>query len=52
MTKVPKSRKTRAEGKKKKWYNLSKDRKKQLVAIFIVVIMVGSALVLMITYAY
>jgi hypothetical protein len=49
---LPKSRKQRAEGKKPKWYHLSKDRKKQLVAIFIVVIMVGSALVLMITYAY
>jgi hypothetical protein len=46
---VPKSRKERQAGKKKKKY-LSKDRKKQLLAIFLVFIMVGSALVLLVSY--
>jgi hypothetical protein len=45
-----KSRKDRAAGKKKKWYNISKERRKQLIAIFLVFIMVGSALVLLVTY--
>jgi hypothetical protein len=47
---IPKSRKQRAEGKKKSRFAMSKARRKQLVAIFLVVIMVGSALVLLVAY--
>jgi hypothetical protein len=46
---VVKSRKDRAQAKKKKRFTISKDRRKQFVAIFIVVIMVGSALVLLVS---
>ena len=50
---MPKSRKDRQAGKKKpKWYHISKERRKQLVALFLVLLMIGSALVLMVTYAY
>lgn len=45
-----KSRKERSAGKKKRWYNISKARRKQLIAIFLVFIMVGSALVLLVSY--
>jgi cell division protein FtsB len=49
---LPKSRKERSEGKKKKPWQMSKERRKQLLAIFLVLLMIGSALVLMVTYAY
>lgn len=47
---MPKSRKQRAEGKKKSRFSLSKDRKKQLLALFLVFLMIGSALVLLVAY--
>ena len=47
---MPKSRKERAEGKKKSRFAMSSERKKQLVALFLVFIMVGSALVLLVAY--
>jgi len=47
---LPKSRKERAEGKKKKPWQMSKERKKQLLAIFIVLLFIGSALVIMVSY--
>ena len=47
-----KSRKQRAEGKKKRPWQMTKERKKQLVALFLVLLMVGSALVLLVTSAY
>lgn len=47
---MPKSRKEREEGKKKKPWHMSKERKKQLIAIFIVLLFIGSAMVLMVTY--
>ena len=47
---MPKSRKERTEGKKKKPWQMSKERRKQLIAIFIVLLFIGSALVLMVTY--
>jgi hypothetical protein len=52
VSQVPKSRKERAEGKKKKPWQMSKERRKQLLALFLVLLMIGSALVLMVTYAY
>ena len=45
-----KSRKDRAEGKKKKRFTLSSERKKQLLALFLVFLMIGSALVLLVAY--
>ena len=45
---MPKPRKKDREGKKKRVY-VDKARRKQLVAIFLVLLMVGSALVLMVT---
>jgi hypothetical protein len=45
-----KSRKERAEGKKKKRFALSTERKKQLLALFLVFLMIGSALVLLVAY--
>ncbi len=47
---MPKSLKEKQHAKKKKRFQISKERKKQLVALFLVFLMVGSALVLMITY--
>ena len=45
-----KSRKARSAGKKRKWYHISKARRKQLVALFLVLLMIGSALVLIVSY--
>jgi len=45
-----KSYKKRQEGKKKKRFQLSAERKKQLLAIFLVFLMLGSAFVLLVTY--
>jgi len=47
---MPKPRKKdRQDGKKKKRVYIDKARRKQMVAIFLVLLMVGSALVLMVT---
>jgi hypothetical protein len=45
-----KSMKERQVKKKKKRFQLSKERKKQLLALFLVFLMLGSALVLLVTY--
>jgi len=45
-----KSYKQRQEGKKKKRFQLSAERKKQLMALFLVLLMLGSAFVLLVTY--
>jgi len=50
MIRVPKSMKDRQSHKKQRWYQLSKVRKKQLVAMFLVFLMLGSAFVLLVTY--
>jgi hypothetical protein len=42
--------KERQAAKKKKRFQLSKERKKQLIALFLVFLMIGSALVLLVTY--
>ncbi len=42
-----KSRKDRQAGKKKKRFHLSEERRKQLIALFLVIIMIGSAFVLL-----
>ena len=47
---MPKSMKDRQAAKKKKRFQISKERKKQLVALFLVFLMLGSALVLLVTY--
>jgi hypothetical protein len=46
---MPTPRKKDREGDKKKRVRIDKARRKQLVAIFLVLLMVGSALVLMFT---
>ncbi len=45
-----KSMKERHQAKKKKRFAISPTRKKQLLAFFLVFLMIGSAFVLMITY--
>ncbi|NIP35033.1 MAG: hypothetical protein GWN18_08850 [Thermoplasmata archaeon] len=45
-----KSMKERQQAKKKKRFQLSKERKKQLLAMFLVFLMLGSALVILFTY--
>ena len=42
--------KKRKKGEKRKRFHLSKDRRKQLIALFLVLIMVGSVLVLVFSY--
>jgi len=42
--------KDRKSEKKKKKFQMSKERKKQLVALFLVFLMLGSAFVLLVTY--
>ena len=44
-----KTMKERQAKKKKKRFQLSKERKKQLLALFLVFLMLGSALVLLVT---
>ena len=45
-----KSMAERQKAKKKKRFQLSKERKKQLLALFLVFLMIGSALVLLVSY--
>lgn len=40
----------RQAAKKKKRFQMSKERKKQLLALFLVFLMLGSAFVLLVTY--
>ena len=47
---MPKSMKERQAVKKQKRFQMSKERKKQLVALFLVFLMLGSAFVLLVTY--
>jgi len=47
---MPKSMKDRQSQKKQKRFQMSKERKKQLVALFLVFLMLGSAFVLLVTY--
>jgi hypothetical protein len=42
--------KERQAAKKKKRFAMSKERKKQLIALFLVFLMLGSALVLLVSY--
>jgi hypothetical protein len=46
---MPKPRKKDRQGDKKKRMRIDKERRKQLLAIFLVLLMIGSALVLMFT---
>lgn len=50
VNRVPKSMKERKAAKKQKRFQMSKERKKQLVALFLVFLMLGSAFVLLVTY--
>ena len=45
-----KSQKERQKAKKKKRFAMSAERKKQLLAYFLVFLMIGSAFVLLVTY--
>ncbi len=45
-----KSMADRQAAKKKKRFQMSKERKKQILAIFLVFLMLGSAFVLLVTY--
>ncbi len=45
-----KSMAERQQAKKKKRFQMSRERKKQLLAIFLVFLMLGSALVILFTY--
>ncbi|MCK5253617.1 MAG: hypothetical protein KAQ96_11725 [Thermoplasmata archaeon] len=45
-----KSMKERQRAKKKKRWQMSPERKKQLLAYFLVFLMIGSAFVLLVTY--
>jgi hypothetical protein len=47
---VVKSMADRQAAKKKKRFQMSKERKKQILAIFLVFLMLGSAFVLLVTY--
>ena len=47
---MPKTMKERQSAKKKKRFQMSKERKKQLVALFLVFLMIGSAFVLLVAY--
>ncbi len=50
VNRLPKSMKERKAAKKQKRFQMSKERKKQLVALFLVFLMLGSAFVLLVTY--
>ncbi len=50
VNEMVKTMKERHQAKKKKRFQISPERKKQLLAYFLVFLMIGSAFVLLVTY--